>query len=190
MDLLQAHRDVTSVGINGYALKSDPKSGPAGIWVVAVKPGSVAAASGILPGDVVTDLAGTAMAADGTMAGYCDVLSGYHDGDALPFSVYRADDRANLKGTLNGKAIEPGFAFAVALGGGASGPGQDWETRSTQLRGNLSVDAPPEWESSRSHVGVRRQEGGRGHVRRAECRCVLEGVSRTRLVRRCQCDDR
>ena len=147
VDLLQAHRDVTSVGINGYALKSDPKSGPAGIWVVAVKPGSVAAASGILPGDVVTDLAGTAMAADGTMAGYCDVLSGYHDGDALPFSVYRADDRANLKGTLNGKAIEPGFAFAVALGGGTSGPGQDWETRSTHLRGNLSVEAPPEWRS-------------------------------------------
>ena len=86
------------------------------------------------------------MAADGTMARYCDVLSGYHDGDALPFSVYRADDRANLKGTLNGKAIEPGFAFAVALGGGASGPGQDWETRSTHLRGNLSVDAPPEWD--------------------------------------------
>ena len=148
VDLLQAHRDVTSVGINGYALKSDPKSGPAGIWVVAVKPGSVAAASGILPGDVVTDLAGTAMAADGTMAGYCDVLSGYHDGDALPFSVYRADDRANLKGTLNGKAIEPDFAFAVALGGGASGPGQDWETRSTKLRGNLSVNAPPEWTSA------------------------------------------
>ena len=43
VDLLQARRDVTSVGINGYALKSDPKSGPAGIWVVAVKPGSVAA---------------------------------------------------------------------------------------------------------------------------------------------------
>ena len=122
VDLLQAHRDVTSVGINGYALKSDPKSGPAGIWVVAVKPGSVAAASGILPGDVVTDLAGTAMAADGTMAGYCDVLSGYHDGDALPFSVYRADDRANLNGTLNGKAIEPDFAFAVALGGRCIGP--------------------------------------------------------------------
>ena len=46
VDLLQAHRDVTSVGINGYALKSDPRSGPAGIWVVAVKPGSVAATSG------------------------------------------------------------------------------------------------------------------------------------------------
>ena len=86
------------------------------------------------------------MAADGTMAGYCDVLSGYHEGDALPFSVYRADNRANLKGTLNGKAIEPDFAFAVALGDGTSGPPQDWATRSTTLRGNLSVDAPPEWK--------------------------------------------
>ena len=60
VDLLQARRDVTSVGINGYALKPDPDSGPAGIWVVAVKPGSVAAESGILPGDIVTDLASTA----------------------------------------------------------------------------------------------------------------------------------
>jgi serine protease Do len=147
VDLLQARRDVMSIGINGYAQKSDPNSEGAGIWVVAVKPGSEAAKSGILPGDIVTDLGGTSMAVDGTMAGYCEVLSKYQEGDPLPFSVYRADSRASFKGTLNGDPIEPDFSFAVALGHVTSSPKPALQTRSTKLRGNLSVDVPRDWES-------------------------------------------
>ena len=158
VDLLQARRDVRSVGINGYAQKSNAPSRPTGIWVSAVKPGSEAANAGILAGDIVTDLGGTAMAVDGTMAKYCEVLSKHKEGDALPFSVFRADDRTIYNGTLNGSPIEPDFAFAAALGHVTAGPPHVWKSRSTTLRGNLSVD-PLETGNGKTTRGSSRTRG-------------------------------
>ena len=60
--------------------------------------------------------------------------------------MYRADDRADYKATLNGDPIEPDFSFAVALGGATSSSPQDWKERSTELRGKMSVEAPPDWK--------------------------------------------
>jgi serine protease Do len=148
LQYLEAGQDFTSVGINGYAQKSHHD----GIWVVAVKRDSPAARARILPGDVITDLDGTSMAVDGTMAEYCRVVGQYQGGDALPFTVYREESRATLKGVLNGKPVEPDFAFAVDVGKATPGPPQPWTTRSTESRGTLHVDAPPSWTQTLDHA--------------------------------------
>jgi serine protease Do len=111
---LRAGRSVASLGIHGEALEVDDQ---AGVWVKAVESDSPAANAGILPGDLVTELGGQTLAANGTMKEYCDVLRMSAPGDSLPFAIFRADDEETLTGAINGEPVQPGFAFATAIGG-------------------------------------------------------------------------
>ncbi len=152
---LQADRDVTSVGINGYALEvydSEPDpTAPAGIWVTSVKRDSRAARAGILPGDVVTELDGRSMGARGTMAEYCEVLRAHPDEGPLPFTVYRAESRDYLRGDLNGTAVEP-FSFAIKAGGATSVPQPAAEDEPVYTKDRtLYVEAPPTWPRYRDY---------------------------------------
>jgi serine protease Do len=148
---LQAGRDVTSVGINGYAVVEFTPA--AGIWVASVEPDSIAARAGILPGDVVTELDGKAMAVDGTMAEYCQVLRA-HEGDGLlPFTVYRHESRETLTGGLNGDPVEPGFAFATAVGGATAVPrAAEADEPIYSEDDTLYVEAPPTWSQQTDQV--------------------------------------
>jgi serine protease Do len=140
---LRGGQDVTSIGINGFATDSTDEPG---IWVSSVDPGSVAAAAGILPGDVLTQLDGVDLAQHGTMSEFCDVLRSHAPSDELPFTVDRSDDEASLDGTLNGAPIEPGFAFVRELGHGtSSGPGeiayQPWQDSTDRV----TFEVPATW---------------------------------------------
>lgn len=140
---LQAGRDVTSVGINGYGLDFLDRSG---IWVASVEPDSAAAVAGILPGDVVTELDGKPMAVNGTMAEYCEVLRAHQDEDTVSFTVYRHDSRETLPGALNGDPVDAGFAFAIDVGGATSVPRPDAPDEPIYGEGEtLYVEAPPTW---------------------------------------------
>ena len=65
--------DVDSVGVNGLAVpESDTNA--AGVWVASVETATAAERAGLRPGDVISELNGVDVAADGTMEPYCDVL--------------------------------------------------------------------------------------------------------------------
>lgn len=145
-DLVAGH-DIASIGINGEALGPDDIPGlRQGIWVSSVKPGSVAAKAGILPGDIVTRIDGIRLAPTGTLQEYCDVLRAHDAGDRIPVRVYREDSRETLDGVLNGKAIRPGFSFATELGDGPpSDPSALAFIDPADEPGPLSFETPERW---------------------------------------------
>jgi serine protease Do len=144
---LLAGRPVASLGIDGEALEIDDR---AGVWVKAVESDSPAAEAGILPGDLVTELGGQALAANGNMAEYCDVLRASTPGEPLPFAVFRADDGATLTAAINGDPLRPGFAFATAIGG--QDPPEPTDavpptfTEVSDDDGELTFEVPMDWQ--------------------------------------------
>ena len=151
-DLL-AGRPVASLGIDGEALavgESLAVDERAGVWVRAVESDSPAASAGILPGDLVTELGGQALAANGNMAEYCDVLRASTAGDALPFAIYRADDGATMTAAFNGDPLQPGFAFATAIGGqDPPDPADAAPPTYTEVSdddGELTFEVPVDWQ--------------------------------------------
>ena len=120
---LMAGTSKATLGINGRAIlpEANRPDGvspdlPDGIWVMAVDAESPAAAAGIMPGDVLTELDGQALE-NGTMEEYCAVLRARTNDEAIPVTVYRPDDEQYLTAAFNGDPIEPPFAFATTLGG-------------------------------------------------------------------------
>jgi serine protease Do len=144
---LEKGQDVSSVGLNGVAIDPDNDFGiTQGIWVSSVKPESAAAGAGILPGDIVTKLAGKRLAAQGTMKEYCDVLRAQKAGDKLPFTVYREDSRETLSAELGGTPLQPGFAFATTLGDGPpADPTELAFDEPSEDPGRLAFQTPEAW---------------------------------------------
>ncbi len=125
IDQLKTGKNLDTIGINGEA-----DSTRKGIAILSVVPGSPADHTGIQPGDLLTDLNGTAVGADGTKATYCSVLRSHGPTDALSVIVQRGGD--TLKGEINGPALaivssapsaapsDAALATPLASGAGAS----------------------------------------------------------------------
>jgi serine protease Do len=146
--------DFESLGINGMPVY-DEALGVSGIWVAGVKPGSPAARSQVLPGDIITSLNGLPMAMDGTMKDYCDVLRTAGDDAAVAIEVLRWDTQEFLRGELNSPietqaALAPVLSFADEVGetvddaptGDAAGYG--YESVTDDLN-QIVVDVPTAW---------------------------------------------
>jgi len=98
IEQLKTGKNLDTIGINGEA-DADRK----GIAILSVVPGSPADHTGIQAGDLLTDLNGTAVGADGTKATYCSVLRSHNPTDALSVTVRRGAD--TLKGEINGPTL-------------------------------------------------------------------------------------
>jgi serine protease Do len=120
---LQAGQDFESIGVNGTAVNDG--QGFSGIWVASVKSGSPADNAGVQGGDVLMTLEGLVLAADGTMADYCDVLRSHSPQDTLSVEVVRFDTQEVLAGQLNGRPLSLSFSFAEQLDGQVGGSAAD-----------------------------------------------------------------
>lgn len=148
IEAIQSGGDIDTLGINGEAVVSET-DGISGIWVASVESGSPADDVGIRPGDIVTSLEGLVLAADGTMADYCDVLRSHAPGDVLAVEVLRFDTGEVLEGRINGAPLETSFSFREELAGEVGGDGGAGEysdyTTVTDDSGVILVDVPVEW---------------------------------------------
>lgn len=102
VERLRAGEDVTSLGLNGQAIKGDELSG---IWVWSVESGSPLDQAGVKPGDFITTLEGLQLATDGTMADYCQILRSRDPGDVLGLQVIRPGTEELLEGQVNGREL-------------------------------------------------------------------------------------
>lgn len=145
--------DVESLGINGWPV-FDEQLALSGIWVAGVKPGTPAARSGLLPGDIVLTLNGLPMAPEGTYAEYCDVVR-TSGANTLSVEVLRWDTAEVLRGEINGElALEPILSLAeevgdeVADGGDTTIPDDGSEATYetiTDDTGSIQIDVPTRW---------------------------------------------
>ena len=101
---LKQGKNVDTVGINGQAVMSDDGS-LTGIWVSSVKSGSAADNAGVEPGDLITSLESLALATDGTMSAYCDIIRTQGDKNTLAMEVLRYPTQEWLEGQINGRAL-------------------------------------------------------------------------------------
>ncbi len=108
---LETGKNLEYLGINGEA-----NSDSTGIAIVSVAPGSPADKAGILPGDLMTNLDGTAVGTDGTKSTYCSVLRSHTATDALSVTVER--DGQTWTGEING----PALALVGSAGGSTTAP--------------------------------------------------------------------
>ncbi len=87
------------LGINGEALVlPDVLSG---IWVMSVESGSPADRLGIKPADILIEIENIAVAQQGTMKEYCDILASRDANAAIKVKVLRLATGEILEGTLN-----------------------------------------------------------------------------------------
>lgn len=149
LDEMRAGNDVTSLGINGQAVMSEDGSF-SGIWVSSVKSGSPADKAGLTGGDIVTHLEDVALATDGTMADYCDILRSHRPSDTLDISVLRYADMTFLEGQINGRELAVAASFANELGSevdasnGSTGGYTEW-VKVVDDTGSIQVEIPAEW---------------------------------------------
>ena len=128
--------DVDSVGVNGLAVpESDTNA--AGVWVASVETATAAERAGLRPGDVISELNGVDVAADGTMEPYCDVLRTEGTDAVLPMTVVR--DGEMLFGELNGTPLPD-------AGVPPDDTSVDTEFQTiTDETGALTVEVPVDW---------------------------------------------
>ncbi len=101
---LEAGKDVYSLGINGTAFVSSDSSF-SGIWVYSVDTNSPAYKTGLRGGDILTELEGNVMGADGTLGEYCKILKGRDAGEMMSVKVLRLSTGEELSGELNGEKL-------------------------------------------------------------------------------------
>ena len=145
IEILQQGQDHNSIGINGQAVLSEDGT-IAGIWVSSVASGSPADNAGIQSGDLITQLEGLVLAADGTMADYCDILRGHNADDVMKIEVLRFATQELLEGQLNGDQLQQTESFEQELGDEAAGDDSYPEyVIVTDESEALSVEIPAEW---------------------------------------------
>jgi serine protease Do len=151
IEQLRRGQDITSIGVNGSAVNDG--EGLSGIWVASVKSGSPADAAGILAGDIITKIEGLALATDGSMADYCDILRTHDPEDVLSVEVLRFETHEVLEGQLNGRQLEQSVSFAEELQGQVSGDASetyaDYEAISDDSEA-VQMEVPAEWADRRS----------------------------------------
>jgi S1-C subfamily serine protease len=105
LDEMIQGNDVNSIGINGTAFISEDGTF-SGIWVYSVETSSPAYKAGIRGGDILTQLEGNLMGADGTLGEYCKILRGRNATDPMSVEVLRYATFEMLSGELNGSELE------------------------------------------------------------------------------------
>jgi len=149
VEQLQSGEDVNSIGVNGVAVVSDDGS-ITGIWVSSVESGSPADVVGLQGGDIITSMEGLALATDGTMADYCDILRSHNPDDTLSIEVLRFASQELLEGQLNGRELATTLSFAEELdtqvdtGSGEGEVYADYITVYDNLEA-ITMDVPATW---------------------------------------------
>ncbi|MDA3039575.1 MAG: trypsin-like peptidase domain-containing protein [Actinomycetota bacterium] len=147
IDQLQRGTSVDSIGVNGQAVIDDTQ-GLSGIWVASVDSGSPADNAGIAPGDIITELEGLALATDGTMSDYCDVIRTQGADSTMSLGVLRYATEEYLEGQLNGAPLEASFSFAQefdeTVEDGGSGAYGSYISVSDDS-GAITVEVPADW---------------------------------------------
>jgi serine protease Do len=150
IDRLREGEDVTSIGVNGAAVAGTDFTG---VWVSSVETGTPAQAAGIKAGDIITRLEGLILAADGTMADYCDILRSHLPTDALAVEVFRPNELTVYEGTLNAAPLEASTSFANEVEGDVrDAPSDATYTDYVEIEddtGQLSMSVPREWNDIR-----------------------------------------
>lgn len=142
IERLRVGEDVESLGMNTQAVVSDDGSS-SGIWVAAVSPGTPAADTGIEAGDLITEMNGLTVGTDGTMTDYCDILRSSGPEGAIAATVLRTTTGEVLSGEFNGAPLE----VDGVLDGGGDGGSLSGDTATVSSdSGNVSAQAPAEWE--------------------------------------------
>ena len=139
VDKLREGNDLYSIGVNGTAFANEDMSG---IWVYSVKPGSPAAKTGIIGGDIITRLSSVALAAEGTMREYCEILRSHRPSDVMPVQILRSDTQEVLEGEINGTPLKVATSFAEDEGTTDDYPEYVERTDDT---GTISVEFPTAW---------------------------------------------
>jgi len=129
----KAGDDVDSLGINGMAVVADDGS-LSGIWVSSVKSGSAADEAGVEPGDLITALEGLGLAADGSMATYCDIIRTQGDDNTLSMDVLRFGTNETLEGQFNGRGLS---VTGPILSSGDATAGTDSSGGNTEVAGDF-----------------------------------------------------
>jgi serine protease Do len=152
LESLRAGQDVTSIGVNGYAVTDG--EGLSGIWVSSVKSGSPADNAGLEGGDIITAIEGLILATDGTMDDYCAILRSHTPEDTYALEVLRFDTGEVLTGQLNGNPLLVEYSFADEL---EDQVGDDFGDQGiamyneyievTDDSGLLSMQIPLEWSA-------------------------------------------
>lgn len=149
---LKQGKNVHSIGINGKAV-FDEAAQLTGVWVSSVKTGSPASNAGIQGGDIIVRLEGLALATDGTMKTYCDVLQSRRSDEVLKVEVLRYATGEVLAGELNGKALTQSFSFANTLGdqvadqpGDGAPASYDSYVEVSDDSGLLTLKVPAAWD--------------------------------------------
>ena len=155
--------DVDSLGINAFAT-SNSDGTLSGVWVSSVISDSAADQTGIEPGDLITSLEGLALADDGSMAAYCDIIRTEGDENTLAVEIVRIASNETLEGQFNGNALTITGIFGDSendldtdlAGGPYSDPGffsndliidvnNDGTMLITDDLGALSIEVPNSW---------------------------------------------
>jgi serine protease Do len=129
-----------------------------GISVDAPHPESPAAATGLEDGDVILDLSGQAMSADGTKRAYCEILRAADPDEPIPITVYREATGELLAGEVYGEPLEftgtldDYVAPVLTLADGdvtndliGRPLAVDWRTLYSP-DGNMKLEMPADWE--------------------------------------------
>lgn len=150
IDQLRGGQDVNWIGVNGQAVVSNDGS-VSGVWAASVQSGSPADKAGLKPGDLITQMEGLTLAADGTMKDYCGILRSHKPGDTLSMTVERVSSGETLEGQINGRQLAV-VSTAVAPtqeATGQSNQGGQWTVVKDEA-GFLAVEVPPSWSDVRT----------------------------------------
>jgi serine protease Do len=144
---LREGQDVHSIGVNSTAV-SDGES-ISGIWVASVESGSPADRAGVKGGDIILTLEGLALATDGTMSDYCDILRSHDAEDTLSIEVLRFSTGEMLEGQLNGRELQvvslPVLPTPPPSSGEPDTLTYSGYTLITDDSGAIEVEVPQEW---------------------------------------------
>jgi serine protease Do len=166
VDQLRNSEPVDYLGINGQAV-ADEEGQLSGVWVAAVESGSPAADLGLQGGDIITKLEGLALATDGSMADYCDILRTQGDDAELAAQVLRFETEEFLQGTFNsGEELELAESLgneiedqATASGGPATYDDYEYVSDDSDT---ISVEVPTAWSG---HDGTPLENNGESYPR-------------------------
>ncbi|MBN1537892.1 MAG: serine protease [Anaerolineales bacterium] len=123
VETLKTGENVDSIGVNGEAVSNEDGS-IKGVWVYSVVPGSAADKSGVLPGDIITQLGDIPVASDGTMAEYCTIVRSHSETETMPIEILRLSSGELLEGQLNGRELAVTNTFDVSGSTESGGDGQ------------------------------------------------------------------
>ncbi len=147
VDELREGTSVDYLGINGQAVVAE--DGLSGVWVAAVESGSPAQRIGLQGGDIITKMEGLSLAADGTMADYCDILRTQGSDAPLAIQALRFSTEEFLQGTVNQDSalVASSFAEDIEADTGSQGGATTYSDYGyvSDDSGQISVEVPVEW---------------------------------------------